>query len=317
MATCSAPLDWVRDGRDWPNRDASGFVEAAHLSWHVQVSGQGPTLLLLHGTGASTHSWRRLLPLLAERYTVVVPDLPGHGFTSHLPSDRLSLSGMAKAVAAMMAALGLSPDIIVGHSAGAAIAIRMAIDGHASPRAIISLNGALFPFRSLVGPVFESLAKIMALNPVVPRVFAWRARSNRVIDRLLVGTGSKIDDQGAALYARLARNPGHVAGAIGMMAGWDLRALEDDLPRLAVPLTLVVGGEDAMVPPDRAFDVKARVPGSKVIYLRGLGHLAHEEAPDRIRKVIETCILEAGSPEIGGREGPTVASTAPKAVSHA
>ena len=60
-------LSWDQDGHDWPNRDASRFVEAAGLTWHVQIAGQGPVLLLLHGTGASTHSWRDLLPGLAER----------------------------------------------------------------------------------------------------------------------------------------------------------------------------------------------------------------------------------------------------------
>ena len=68
-------------GRDWPNRAASRTVRAAGLNWHVQVMGSGPVLLLAHGTGAATHSWRGLAPLLAQHFTVVAPDLPGHGYT--------------------------------------------------------------------------------------------------------------------------------------------------------------------------------------------------------------------------------------------
>ena len=293
MTSTKVGLDWDRDGRAWPNREASRFVEAGGLRWHVQVAGEGPALLLLHGTGASTHSWRGILPLLAKRWTVIAPDLPGHGFTGHLPAHRLTLPGMAKAVAALTEALALPPAAIVGHSAGAAIAIRIAIDGLASPRAIVSLNGALVPFDSFVGPIFESTARLMVTSPLVSRLFAWRAESPRFIRRLLNGTGSRIDAEGARLYARLASNPSHVAGALGMMAGWDLRGLERELPRLDLPLFLIVGGEDAMVPAKRAFDVKARVAGSKVIYLRGLGHLAHEEAPDTVAEVIESCIAEA------------------------
>ena len=60
-------LDWERDGRDWPNRAASRFVRAGGLDWHVQTMGQGPTVWLIHGTGAATHSWRDILPLLAQR----------------------------------------------------------------------------------------------------------------------------------------------------------------------------------------------------------------------------------------------------------
>jgi len=57
--------DWDREGRDWPNRAASRFVQASGLRWHVQVMGEGPTVLMLHGSGAATHSWRDLAPLLA------------------------------------------------------------------------------------------------------------------------------------------------------------------------------------------------------------------------------------------------------------
>ncbi|MFN5717015.1 MAG: alpha/beta fold hydrolase, partial [Bradyrhizobium sp.] len=74
-------LVWSRDGTDWPNRNASVFVEAAGIRWHVQRMGEGPSLLLIHGTGAATHSWRDMLPLLARHFSVVAPDLPGHGFT--------------------------------------------------------------------------------------------------------------------------------------------------------------------------------------------------------------------------------------------
>ena len=96
-------LNFETDGRDWPHRQASRFVEAGGLKWHVQIMGAGPPLLLVHGTGASTHSWRDLMPLLAERYRVVAPDLPGHGFTQ-MPasSEGLSLPGMAAGVASLL-----------------------------------------------------------------------------------------------------------------------------------------------------------------------------------------------------------------------
>ena len=96
-------LQWDTDGRDWPNRQTSRFVDAGGLRWHVQCAGEGPVALLLHGTGASTHSWRGVLPLLAEHYTVVAPDLPGHGFSGAGADDCYSLPGMAGAVASLLA----------------------------------------------------------------------------------------------------------------------------------------------------------------------------------------------------------------------
>ena len=109
-----------RDGADWPNRDASRFVEVGGLRWHVQLMGAGPTLLLVHGAGAATHSWRALMPLLARRFRVIAPDLPGHGFSDPLKARELSLPGMARALGALLRAMDVSPRVVVGHSAGAA-----------------------------------------------------------------------------------------------------------------------------------------------------------------------------------------------------
>ena len=75
------PLEW-RDWRDdWPLSRCSQFANSAGLRWHYQKLGQGPVMLLLHGTGASTHTWRDLVPLWASTFTVVSVDLPGHAFT--------------------------------------------------------------------------------------------------------------------------------------------------------------------------------------------------------------------------------------------
>ena len=95
----SAQLVFERDGRDWPNRNASRFVLAAGLQWHVQMMGEGPVILLLHGTGSSTHSWRDLMPHLAKNFEVIAPDLPGHAFTSMPSRDGFTLPGMARGLA--------------------------------------------------------------------------------------------------------------------------------------------------------------------------------------------------------------------------
>ena len=78
-------MDWARDGADWPHAAHSRFVEVAGQRWHVQLlpgpAADAPVVLLVHGTGASTHSWRALMPLLARRAAVLAVDLPGHGFS--------------------------------------------------------------------------------------------------------------------------------------------------------------------------------------------------------------------------------------------
>ncbi len=286
--------DWETDGRDWPNRAASRFVTAGGLRFHVQVMGAGPVLLLLHGTGAATHSWRALAPLLARDFTIVAPDLPGHGFTAAPFWPRMSLPGMAGAIAGLLDALGARPALVAGHSAGAAILAEMCLQGRIAPAGLVSLNGALLPLKGVAGQVFSPLARLFALNPLVPRVFAWHAADKAVVARLLRGTGSRIDAQGAEFYARLARRSGHAGAALMMMANWDLAPLAAALPRLAPRLLLIVGAADRSIPPADAREIARLVPGARVIVLPRLGHLAHEEAPEPVAGEIAGFAREIG-----------------------
>ena len=280
--------EWSRDGHDWPNRATSRFVTVGRLRWHVQVAGEGPVLLLLHGTCAATHSWRALLPRLAERFTVVAPDLPGHGFTSGRPLGGLSMTAMARAVSELLAALAVTPRLIVGHSAGVAVAVRMALDGLAAPAGVIGLNAALMPFPGIAARLFPTLARMLFVNPFAPHIFAGIARQQgEVAGFLRRSTGSRIDAAGANFYQRLFATPAHCAGAITMMADWDLETLSRDLPKLSVPLLLVHGEGDTMIPPSSAREAAALVPGARVETLAGLGHLAHEEAPEQLATLIE------------------------------
>ncbi|MEQ1800663.1 MAG: alpha/beta fold hydrolase BchO [Gammaproteobacteria bacterium] len=264
---------------DWPNRDASRFVQAGGIRWHVQQMGSGPVLLCLHGTGASTHSWRSLAPLLARRFRVVAPDLPGHGFTTVPRPGALSVAGMAAALGELLTELGVEPQHVVGHSAGAAIGVRMALDGALRPRGIVSLNGAMLPLDGVTGLLFAGAARLLSVAPFASRVLAWHVSRPDVVERLMRDTGSRLDEEGLALYARLARQPDHVAAVFDMMANWDLQPLARDLPRLSCPLLLVVAERDGMVPPSAAVRIRALVPGATLLRLPGLGHLAHEEAP--------------------------------------
>ncbi len=278
-------LTWERDGADWPNREKSDFVAAAGLKWHVQRDGRGPALLLIHGTAASTHSWRDLFPILSEHLTVVAPDLPGHGFTGRPASFRLSLNGMAESLAGLLRSIEFDPVIVVGHSAGAPIAARMCLDGKIAPKLLVSLNGAWLPFRGSSGLLFPLMARALFLNPLTPRVFATLAEPGRVT-RLIRQTGSNLDEAGVGLYQRLLRSPSHVAGALGMMANWNLEPLNRDLRRLDPELLLIVGESDLAIPPVTADKVCRLVPKAKVQRLPGLGHLAHEEDPETVAGMI-------------------------------
>ena len=281
-------LVWDRDGADWPNRDSSSFVEAAGLRWHVQRMGEGPPLLLIHGTGAATHSWRGLLPLLAQHFSVIAPDLPGHGFTQSPPPHRLSLPGMAADLGALLRKLEARPEVAVGHSAGAAIVARMCLAGRMSPRLLVALNGAFMPFGGVANHLFSPLGEIdgaQSIGAARVRLAGFTCRG--AVERLIGNTGSTIDPAGIALYRKLVRNPAHVAAALRMMANWKLEPLLHDLPRLTTALVMVVAANDRSISPEVAQQVREILPHAVIERLPGLGHLAHEEQPQLIAHLIE------------------------------
>ncbi len=266
----------------WPHHELSRFVEAGGVRWHVQRSGSGPVLLLVHGTGASTHSWRDLIPILAHDYSVLAADLPGHGFSGAARGADGSIAGMAQHLGELLHALDVDPLYCVGHSAGAVILCRLALDGRLAPRRIVSINGAFLAPHGAARVLFSPVAQLLARSSALPGWIARRSGNTGSVARIIASTGSRLDRAGIELYVRLVRDPAHVAGTLAMLSRWDLQAFERDLPRLATPLTLLVGENDRAVPPAQALKVQARVARADVRRLPGLGHLAHEEDPLRI-----------------------------------
>jgi magnesium chelatase accessory protein len=234
--------------------------------------------LLLHGTGAASHSWRHLAPLMAAGFEVLAPDLPGHGHTRGPANVDLSLPGMAGAIAQWLQVLGVRPQLLVGHSAGAAIAARWWLDHvpDAGTLPLVALNAALRPLGG-IGRMFSPVARLLPFNPLVPAVFSWHAAQPMVLRRLLAGTGSVIDAEGERLYAALVADSRHTAGALRMMASWELEPLQPLLPRLGAQLHLIAGGADRTLPASESESVHRQVRGSSLTVLPGLGHLAHEE----------------------------------------
>jgi magnesium chelatase accessory protein len=252
------------------------------------VSGaDAPVALLLHGTGASAHSFERLAPLMAARFNVWAPDLPGHARTGAPATQALDLPSVARATGEWLASQGLRPALIVGHSAGAAVALRLVLDDLAlPPQGVVAINGALLPLQGWAGQLFLPLARTLVKQPLVPRFFSAAASQPMVLQRLLASTGSRLDAQGADAYAQLVAQPEHTANVLRLMASWDLAPLAADLPRLRTALQLIVGMRDRTISPAQAHEVQMRVPQATVHELPGLGHLAHEEDAAAVWRLI-------------------------------
>lgn len=283
-------MRWDVDGRHVPHREWSHFVTAGGLKWHVQMAGPeaAPVLLLLHGTGATTHSFAGLAPLLTPHFRLVIPDLPGHGFTQklHAPDP----DNVAKALAALLTALNVTPGVVLGHSVGAAIAFMLTANGHVSPQVIVALGGALLPFEG-VGKAYPGLAKALFVNPFMPAFFSFTTRFQSMPDLLKRWTGSHSTREQVAYYERLFRNPTHTGGALALMAHWDLDRIERSIAQIRCPVLLLHGERDKTVPPSTSTTVAHRLAQRGVCVehhgLPGLGHLAHEEAPERHAELVE------------------------------
>ena len=273
-------MAWASHRGTWPHAQHSRFVQAGGIQWHVQTLGQGPCMLLLHGTGSGSFSWRGLLPLLAEHFTVVAPDLPGHVFSSRGPDGALSLPGMSEGLRALMWQLNLTPQVIVGHSAGAAIGAQMVLS-HASlaHSTLIGLNPAWLPLPGVSSWLFGPAAKLAQLNPLSAWATAKMAAQPGAVARWIERTGSTLDAPGVALYACVLGNSGHVHGVLSMMAAWRLKSLGARLKEVRNPVFMAIADKDQTVPPSLADTACLCMPQAQKIIQLGLGHLAHEQDP--------------------------------------
>ncbi|MBC8089834.1 MAG: alpha/beta fold hydrolase [Phycisphaerae bacterium] len=274
---------WDTFSARWPNAAASRFVDAAGLRWHVQVSGTGPTVVVLHGSGAANHSWRDVTPLLAAHCTVIAPDLPGHGFTGFPPADKLSLRAMADSVRELLRTLDVRPDVLVGHSAGGALALWLAAEW--PDCAVVGVNAALAPPNALMTLLTPAVGTLAGTG-IVGFLTARLAESDFVFNSLMRSTGSIILPEQMALYRAFAKSERHATALMSMFAEWNLPALAERLPAVTNRVTLIVGAKDEWVPVASTEQVAKRLTNVELIRLPNSGHLAHEEEPNRVTEII-------------------------------
>ena len=276
----------------WPFRAASRHVACRPHLWHVQEIGAGPTLLLIHGAGGATHSWRNLIPLLAPHYRVIAVDLPGQGFTVLGDRSRCGLDATAADIAALVAHEGWQVSGIIGHSAGAAIALRLAETMKLS--AVVGINAALSRFEGMAGWLFPAIAKLLAITPLVPQIFSRLGGTPAQVHQLLTSTGSQIEPAGEAQYLHLVRMSSHVDATLTMMAQWVLDAMLSRLARQTVPCLLITGSNDRAVPPAVSRKAASVIPSAQLASCAGFGHLLHEEAAAQTAALILPFLAQCG-----------------------
>ena len=271
----------------WPNRSNSEFIKSDNYNWHIQKFGStGKKLLLIHGTGASSHSWYPLIENLNLEFEILCLDLPGHGFTRALAKQKKQLMTIVDQIFLLLRNIDFYPNIIMGHSAGAAVAYELAKKIETKPNTI-AINAAFGQFSGLAGVAFPYFAKIASSTTIPARFLSLLASKEEIVRKLLASTGSIIPELQIKCYQYLFSNTEHVDGTLQMMADWDLGYFLDRLPEETAPIHFLVGDKDTTVPPHISKSWDQSMPNSSLTQFNGLGHLLHEESPSAVSSILE------------------------------
>ena len=272
---------------DWPNRQHSSTVSVGGLDWHVQLTGKGPVVLLLHGTGSSTHSWSDLIPLLEADAQVLVPDLPGHAFTLGAKLEDLTLDEIANSLQLLIEQLGIeAPSIVVGHSAGAPLALRFAVGSSKPPKLVIALNPSFIPppavYTSFFGPLLGPITRSSTLSSLLASL----SPSLGMVDKLLDSTNTILPETRRVYYRKLFERSEHVRGSMNFMAAADIHKVLVEANLYRGKLICVLGNQDAWIPVKPLEKIILDYfPAAEIVKWEG-GHIMHELEPNKVAQLI-------------------------------
>ena len=278
---------------DWPNRSFSRKVQTGDLTWHVQIAGNGPIhVLLLHGTGSSAHTWGELFTELANQYTVIAPDLPGHGFTRNLGAKNLNLDELAAKLTQLREELNIEYfDHIIGHSAGATLALSYTLQNKQA-KTIVGLNPSLISL-----PSFYHRFVAPFLNPIVTSSFFTAVLADllphtKMIDSLIDSTNTNLNTEKRNRYKTLFKNADHLNGSMSFMAGTDIPGLLEKCKNIQSKLTFILTKDDGWIPAQALQQViQQYFTQAKVIEIKG-GHMFHEANEAYAIELIEAALNE-------------------------
>ena len=254
-------------------------------------AGSGPVLLMLHGMASSSDTWRYVVPTLAKRFTVVTPDLLGHGATAK-PRTEYSLGAHANMLRDLLALLGHERATVVGHSFGGGVAMQFAYQfPDRCERLVLVGSGGLGPevntlLRLLTLPGAEHVLALFCsdrLRLTGYRMAAWAARRglrvSPVVEEIWRGYSSLADADGRSAFFRTLR-------AVIDNEGQSVSASDRLYLTCAVPTLIVWGNDDTIIPVTHAHSAHERIPNSRLHLFEDTGHYPHCEAPERFLNVL-------------------------------
>jgi pimeloyl-ACP methyl ester carboxylesterase len=271
-------------------------LELQHINIHghrvgYRTGGSGPVVVLIHGMAGRSATWRFVMPALVERYTVIAPDLQGHG-ESEKPRGDYSLGAFACGVRDLLLALGHDRATIVGQSLGGGIAMQFAYQfPERCERLVLVSSGGLgdevnLLLRLLALPGSEYVLPLACTNwlhDAGVNVSGWLAniglRTSPHLAEMWDSFGSLADAETRTAFVHTLRSVVDVTGQ---------RVSAADRLYLAahVPTLIVWGDHDRIIPVEQGRAAHDAIPGSRLEIFEGAGHFPHCEQPDRFAAVL-------------------------------
>jgi pimeloyl-ACP methyl ester carboxylesterase len=271
-------------------------MELREITIHEQrityrTAGTGPVVLLIHGMAGSATTWRQVMPGLAQRFTVVAPDLLGHG-RSDKPKGDYSLGAFACTLRDLLVALGHERATVVGQSLGGGVAMQFSYQHpERVERLVLVASGGLGRevnplLRLLSIPGSAAALRLACAKPVRGTIESFGRAAARVglvpapvVAELWRSYASLADDEARRAFLRTLRSVVDPRGqAVSASNRLHLAA--------EVPTLIVWGDADPIIPVEHAYAAHTSIPGSRLEIFEGVGHYPHCEAPDRFVAVL-------------------------------
>ena len=285
-----------------PHLRAVRDVEAPSLQFRTihgyrrafRIAGSGPALLLIHGVGDKSESWGPVHAKLAQRFTVIAPDLLGHG-ESDKPRADYSLPAFANGMRDLLAVLGIERVTLVGHSFGGGVAMQFAYQyPHLVERLVLVSAGGVesdvsFALRFAAMPMGSEALAMVRVPGALPamRVFG------RAVQALLGSTKFGRDAVDTVRLLENFRDPAALSAFARTLRsvvdgrGQYVTMLDRSYLVQSVPVQIIWGEDDLVIPVSHARTAHAAMAGSRLEIFEKSGHVPHHDHPDRFVEVVE------------------------------
>jgi pimeloyl-ACP methyl ester carboxylesterase len=258
------------------------FVTVNGQTIHYLQQGSGKPLILVHGFAGSTYTWRKLIPLLADRYTVYALDLLGFGFSDKPVDGNYDLDSQGKLVIGFMDALHIPHATLAGHSMGGVVVCYAALGAPSKVDALVLVSPGFYGKGApgFVRYLFFPLDRVMA------RQFYKKAVRAASIDRSFYNK-ALITDELIDGYLLPTKTPNAADALARMMSSVTTRTYEGLAEKISAPALLVWGDHDINNLPQDGERLNRELKRSRLVNIAECGHYVQEEKPEELARAIK------------------------------